>query len=76
MGDRELFWQPKPIIKGDKMALGLSISNLPLCSPFVEGENIRKTGQISEEAKNCGRHSCETTDHGENMVENCGKVFS
>ena len=63
MGDRELFWQPKAIIGGDKMALGLSISNIPLCSPFLEGENKRKTGQISEENENRGRHSSETTDH-------------
>ena len=43
MGNWKLFWQPKPIIEGDKMALGLSIIYLSLCSPFLEGENFWQT---------------------------------
>ena len=76
MGDRELIWQPKAIIGGNKMALGLSISDIPLCSLFLEGENQRKTGQTSEEIDNSGRHSSQTTNHRKNMVKNSGKVLS
>ena len=68
MGHRKLFWKPKSTFEGDIMALGLSTCYLPLCSPVMEGENFWQTGQTTKEAKNCGKHVCKTTDHGENLV--------
>ena len=57
------------------MALGLSISNISLSPPVLEGKMERQTGKIIKENENGGRHGGKIVDHGKSMVENSGEVF-
>ena len=75
MGHRQVPRQLETIIGGDRVALGLSTSNLSLSSPVLEGKMERQTGKIIKENENGGRHGGEIVDHGKSMVENSGEVF-
>ena len=76
MGNRDIWWQPKTIIGGDWMALGVSASNLSFCSSVLESKKERKTGQTTKENENSGGNGGKASDHGKDMVKNGGEVFS
>ena len=62
MGNRDIYWQPKTIIIGDWMALGVSASNISLCSSVLESKKERKTGQTIKENENSGGNGGKATD--------------
>ena len=58
------------------MALGVSASNISLCSSVLESKKERKTGQTIKENENSGGNGGKATNHREDMVKNGGEMFS
>ena len=76
MVNRDIYWQPKTIIIGDWMAIGISASNISLCSSVLESKKEWKTGQTIKENENGGGNGGKATDYGTDMVKNSGEILS